>query len=248
MNVEEATQARAEDLRRMAAKTRLRKNESKFYVYVWIRYNGDPVYVGKGCGPRAHREFGRGNNVHLHAIIKKDREAGFPDPKRVMVAQNLTENEAFELEMREIAKFKRTKDGGTLTNMNDGGPGREVEAELGRRLKALGKFRKMYVANSQRPTVFDYEECRRQCDINAKSGRGVVLKRLFERPSTMEELCEHIKVMPPLGPYKGSQPANEGNVSAALRYIAARAAEVTKYRLVLSEADVYSIIIQEDGL
>jgi hypothetical protein len=83
--------------------------------------------------------------------------------------------------------------------------------------------------------------------MNAKSGRGVVLKRLFEQPSTIEELCAHIKVMPPLGPYKGSQPANTANVSAALIYIGKRAARVTKYRLVLSEADVYSIVIQEDA-
>ena len=114
--------------------------------------------------------------------------------------------------------------------------------------KLRNTFRKMYVANSQRPTVFDYEECRRQCGMNANSGRGVVLKRLFEQPSTMEELCAHIKVMPPLGPYKGAQPATEDSIGKALRYIAARTAHVTKYRLVLSETDVYSIIIQEDGL
>jgi hypothetical protein len=245
MNIEEVLERHAAYFHRLAARTRLRKDEAKFYVYVWIRHNGEPIYVGKGCGPRAHREFGRGNNAHLHAIIKKDREAGFPDPQRVMIAQNLTENEASELEMQTIAKHKRTKDGGTLTNMNDGGPGREVEAELRQRLKALGKYRRLHVANSQRPAVLDCEECRRQCNINAKSGRGAVLKRLFEQPSTMEELCEHIKVMPPLGPYKGSQPATEGNVGAALIYIGKRAVRVSQYRLVLSEADVYSIVIQE---
>jgi hypothetical protein len=162
-------------------------------------------------GPRAFREFEKGN-VHLGAIIKKDREAGFPEPQRIIVAQNLTENEAFEREMQEIAKHRRTKDGGTLTNMTDGGPGKAGdEAEIRRRLKALGKFRAMYVANSQRPTVFDYEECRQQCHINANSGRRVVLKRLFERPSTMQELCDHIRVMPPLGPCKGAQPATEAS-------------------------------------
>ena len=133
------------------------------------------VIEGKGCGPRAFREFEKGN-VHLGAIIKKDREAGFPEPQRILVAENLTENEAFDREMQEIALHRRTKDGGTLTNMTDGGPGREVEAELRRRLKALGKYRRLHVANSQRPAVLDYEECRRQCNINAKSGHGVVPK------------------------------------------------------------------------
>lgn len=185
--------------------------------------------------------------MHLSAILRKDRQAGFPDPQRVLVAQNLTENEAFDREMREIALHRRTKDGGTLTNMTDGGPGSAGdEADIHRKLKAIGKYRKLYNANSKRPARLDYEECRRQCNMNAKSGRG--MKRLFEQPSTMEELCEHIKVMPPLGPYKGAQPATEDSVGKALRYIAARTAKVTKYRLVLSEADVYSIVIQEDGL
>ena len=158
MSIDEAIEQHARKIVAAAARTQVRKAVRKYYVYVWIRHTGEPIYVGKGCGPRAYREFEKGN-VHLAAIIKKDREAGVPEPRRILVAQSL-----------------------------------------------------------------------------------------FEQPSTMEELCAHIKVMPPLGPYKGAQPATEDSVSKALRYIAARTAKVTKYRLVLSEADVYSIIIQEDGL
>ena len=230
----------------IAARTKIRKAVSKYYVYIWIRHTGEPIYVGKGCGPRAFREFEKGN-VHLCAIIAKDREAGFPEPQRILVAQNLTENESFEREMQEIAKHRRTKDGGTLTNMTDGGPGRDVDAELRRRLKALDHGRKLYAANRRRPTVLDFEECRRQCNMNAKSGRSVVLKRLFEQPSTMDELCDHIRVMPPLGPYKRAQPATEDSVGKALLYIAARTEHCTKYRLVLSDANIYSIAIQEQG-
>jgi hypothetical protein len=243
-SIEHSIEEYARRLRVIGARTKAKKAERKYYVYLWIRHNGDAIYVGKGCGPRAHREFG-GNNCHLDAIIRKDREAGHPDPKRVFCAQNLTENEAFELEMRKIAEYRRIKDGGTLTNMNDGGPGQDDDAEMRRRLKALGNYRKMYEANSRRPARFDFEECRRQCHMNPKSGRAVVLKRLFEQPSTMEELCAHIKVMPPLGLDKGSQPATEKTVSQALRYIAHRTERVTRYRLVLSPADVYSIIIKD---
>ena len=248
MNIEEVIEEHARKIVAAAARAEIRKAVPKYYVYVWIRHTGEPIYVGKGCGPRAYREFEKGN-VHLPAILRKDRQAGFLDPRSILVAQNLTENEAFDREMREIALHRRTKDGGTLTNMTDGGPGTAGdEADIRRKLKAIGKFRKMYDANRQRPAVHDYEECRRQCNMNPKSGRGVVLKRLFEQPSTMQELCEHIKVMPPLGPYKGAQPATEDSVGKALRYIAARTAKVTKYRLVLSDADVYSIAIQDDGL
>jgi hypothetical protein len=161
-NIEHVIEEHAAKIMALAARAQIRMAVRKYYVYVWIRHTGEPIYVGKGCGPRAYREFEKGN-VHLSAILRKDREAGFPDPQRILVAQNLTENEAFDREMREIALHRRTKDGGTLTNMTDGGPGKAGdEAEIRRRLKALDKFRKMYVANSQRPTVFDYEECRRQ--------------------------------------------------------------------------------------
>jgi hypothetical protein len=247
MSIDQVIEQHAAKIIRLAAMAQARMAERKYYVYVWIRHTGEPIYVGKGCGPRAFREFEKGN-FHLRAILAKDREAGFPDPRRILVAENLTEDESFEREMQEIALHKRTKDGGTLTNMTDGGPGKaNDEAEIRRKLKAIGKYRTLYNRNSQRPAVHDYEECRRQCNMNAKSGRGVVLKRLLERPSTMAELCDHIKVMPPLGPYKGAQPADEDSVGKALRYIAARTERVTKYRLVLSEADVYSIVIQEDA-
>ena len=244
MSVDQVIEQHAAKIVELAVRAQARNAERKYYVYVWIRHTGEPIYVGKGCGPRAFREFERGN-VHLRAIIAKDRKAVFPEPQRILVAQGLTESKSFEREMQEIAKHRRTKDGGTLTNMTDGGPGKAGdEADVRRRLKALGKFRRMYVANSRRPAVLDYEECRRQCNMNPKSGRGMALKRLFEQPSTMQELCDHIKVMPALGPYKGTQPTTEDSVGKALSYIAARTERVTKYRLVLSDADVYSIAIQ----
>ena len=181
---------------------------------------------GKGLRPARLSRIRERATVHLRAIIATDRKAVFPEPQRILVAQGLTESErSFEREMQEIAKHRRTKDGGTLTNMTDGGPGKAGdEADVRRRLKALGKFRRMYVANSRRAAVLDYEECRRQCNMNPKSGRGVEAeKRLFEQPSTMQELCDHIKVMPALGPYKGTrfQPTTEDSVGKALSYIAA---------------------------
>jgi hypothetical protein len=245
MSIDQVIEQHAARIVALAARARARATVRKYYVYVWIRHTGEPVYVGKGCGPRAFREFEKGN-VHLSAIIRKDREAGFPEPDRILVAENLTEAESFEREMREIARYRRTKDGGTLTNMTDGGPGSaNDEADIRRKLKAIEKYRRLYNANARRPAVLDFEECRRQCHMNAKSGRGVVMKRLFERPSTMAELCAHIKVMPPLGPYKGAQPATEDSVGKALAYISKRTERVTKYRLVLDEAGVYSIIVQE---
>jgi hypothetical protein len=48
-----------------------------YYVYTVTRYNGDVVYVGKGRGPRASRDFtGPGQNQHLAVIIERDHAAG----------------------------------------------------------------------------------------------------------------------------------------------------------------------------
>jgi hypothetical protein len=243
-NIENFINGHVEDLQRLAAKGRLRKSEAKFYVYLWVRHNGDPIYVGKGCGSRAYRRFDVRNNVHLHAIVKKDEDAGFPDPRVFIAKENLTENEAYDLEMRMIAEFKRTKDGGTLANMTDGGPGADVEEQLARRMKALDKFRRMHAANSQQAATFDYEQCLRQCNTDPTSARGVVMKHLFEQPATIEELCERIGDMPERG-HRGGQPANAGNVGQALEFIGRRMKRVTRYRLVRSPANVYSIVIQE---
>ena len=58
------------------------------------------------------------------------------------------------------------------------------------------------------------------------------------------ELCRHIKVTPPLGPHKGGQPATEDAVGKPLEFIGRVMKRVTNYRLVLSDENVYSIIIQ----
>ena len=62
----------------------------------------------------------------------------------------------------------------------------------------------------------------------------MVLKHLFDRPSTVEELCDRIKVMP-LGYEKGSQPATPERVGKALWYVSRKLEEVTRFRIVLHE-------------
>lgn len=87
-----------------------------YYVYYHLRSidsdiapAGTPYYVGKGCGNRAwsKRKFlpNDPNNI-------------------VIIAQNLTESEAFELEISEIARWGRVDLGtGILRNKTNGGEG-----------------------------------------------------------------------------------------------------------------------------
>jgi len=87
-----------------------------YYVYYHVREKdsevapaGTPYYVGKGCGNRAwnKRKFRPTNPSYI-----------------VIIAQNLTESEAFELEMSEIARWGRIDLGtGILRNKTNGGEG-----------------------------------------------------------------------------------------------------------------------------
>jgi hypothetical protein len=84
-----------------------------FYVYKYLREDGTPYYIGKGKNGRA---WFRGKNER----IRKPKDAA----RIVIVAENLTEDSAFDLEKKLIAEFGR-KDLGTgiLHNITDGGEG-----------------------------------------------------------------------------------------------------------------------------
>ena len=80
-----------------------------YYVYMYLREDNTPYYVGKGSGPR----------------WKEKHNVGVPPEERVeFVATELSEQDAFSLEVELIEKYGR-KDLGTgiLRNQTDGGDG-----------------------------------------------------------------------------------------------------------------------------
>lgn len=100
--------------------------ENKYYVYEWIRLDtNEPFYVGKGCGNRAYQ-------------IYKSRNAGFMNVFRktecavVILADNLTEEEAYEAEIWFIYEYKYIYNF-SLVNLDEGGLG-----------AVSGKFNHMY--------------------------------------------------------------------------------------------------------
>jgi hypothetical protein len=82
-----------------------------YYVYQYIREDGTPYYIGKGSGRRAY--------VTQRTIPRPT------DVKRVqIVAQHLSEPEAFLLESKLITIYGRVDLGnGILHNKTDGGDG-----------------------------------------------------------------------------------------------------------------------------
>lgn len=102
-----------------------------FYVYLYLREDATPYYVGKGRNNRAFSKTGR--SIH----IPSDKS------RIVFYAENLTEDEAFALEKELIAKYGRKDNGtGILRNLTDGGDGvsgwivkDEIKIKISERMK-----------------------------------------------------------------------------------------------------------------
>lgn len=93
-----------------------------FYVYAWTRPDTDEVfYVGKGRGKRDVSM--KRSNPHFMNIIEKLMRDGLAATV-ARVHDNLSEEDAFQLEREEIARHGRRNLGtGSLANLTDGGEG-----------------------------------------------------------------------------------------------------------------------------
>jgi len=74
-----------------------------FYVYQYLTESGLPYYIGKGSGRRIHRP-------HTKTTLP-------PIERRVIVKDNLSNDEAKNLEKHLITKYGRKIDGGILDNI-----------------------------------------------------------------------------------------------------------------------------------
>lgn len=96
------------------------KNERRFYVYEhWRTDRGECFYVGKGHGRRAY-DMRRGRNRWHRFLTAKLSALGTAVEIRI-IADGLTEQEAFDKEMERIAFWKN--DGADLCNITIGGEG-----------------------------------------------------------------------------------------------------------------------------
>ena len=81
----------------------------RYFVYVYNSEDGVPFYIGKGTKTR-----------HLY---RRNHSVTPPSKEHIQVFECDTEQAAFDMEIFLIDFFKRTLDGGTLSNLSLGGPG-----------------------------------------------------------------------------------------------------------------------------
>ena len=83
-----------------------------YYVYQYLRTDGMPYYIGKGKGKRAWTKSGR--------VVKPP-----VDESRIQIVEcQLSEHQAFELEIELVSKYGRLDEGtGILRNGTRGGEG-----------------------------------------------------------------------------------------------------------------------------
>lgn len=104
------------------------------YVYIWKDPSGTPFYVGMGStlgrtNPKAKRHRNK-------ACLQKLAEIG-ADAVIVEIHTAATEEAAKSMEQMFIAKFRRLRDGGTLTNISAGGEFHKTSDETRQKLVGL---------------------------------------------------------------------------------------------------------------
>jgi len=103
--------------------------ENNYCVYFYLRDDKSPYYVGMG---KKQRPFVK----HAHRQDKGDFK---PDDNDLIsiVHENLSQEEAFELEIKYITEYGRKCDGGILINLTEGGQGAKHNEETRKKLSIL---------------------------------------------------------------------------------------------------------------
>jgi hypothetical protein len=147
-----------------------------FYVYQYLREDGTPFYIGKGSKNRI-------NESHLPWIEIPSIEF------REIITSNLTESEAFDLELNLIKKYGRKIDGGILENKKinrwvaQAGWTHSEETKQKISEKNTGKIRtEEHKENYKKPKTKEHAEKIRQANLGRKDS---IERREKNRQSAM---------------------------------------------------------------
>lgn len=122
----------------------------QFYTYLHCKPNGDPFYVGKGCGGRSHDFHNGRNQYHKNIVLKYGRKNIL-----VYVFNCDSEDQAISDEIQQIAQLRREKI--HLANLTDGGDGisgwRHTEESLAKLKAALTGKKKHPISDAHKTAI-----------------------------------------------------------------------------------------------
>lgn len=137
--------------------------ENKFYVYALLDprkpgefkyeefiFDHEPFYIGKGCRNRIlvhsqKQDLNRSYNQYKKSKINHIIEAGLK-PIGIKILDKLSEQDAFDLEIKAISNIGMKNTGGPLTNLHEGGKGHSCLPETRQK---LSKIKKEMYANGE---------------------------------------------------------------------------------------------------
>ena len=146
--------------------------QNKYYVYLYLREDGTPYYVGKGKGNRA---------------FSLKRRISPPPKERIIIhTKNLSENGAFELEKKLITQYgRKDNDTGILRNLTDGGEGSSGRFFSEEQKIQISKAVKEAMNSPERRKMYD--------SLEWKDKISKTLKNAMNRPEVRAKLSKATK-------------------------------------------------------
>jgi len=142
--------------------------ENNYCVYFYLRQDKTPYYVGMG---KKQRPFAK----HAHRQNKGDFKPENND-LILIVHENLSQQEAYDLEIKYIKEYGRKCDGGILINLTEGGEGAKHNEETRKKLsliktglKASDETKKK-MSEAQKGKIRKLESIKKMVELRKKAG------------------------------------------------------------------------------